>query len=262
MANHEDRFRIFDQHIPTSMSTSTDMKRLTRLSAILLQLQTRRMVNANDLAEKFAVSVRTIYRDIRVLDQIGVPIASFEGKGYSLAEGYKIPPVMFTEQEANALITAQQLINLNKDSSLIDTYKEAVDKVKAVLNYSTKDKVELLSERVAVSPASLEQPTSNSLAAIQNALTSFNVLRISYRAEGKNESSERLIEPFAFYYSMQQHWTLIAFCRLRNDFRMFRLDRIGAVYPSDLKFAPHQLSLQEYLQEKEKNFISPDKQLS
>ncbi|MBB6501245.1 helix-turn-helix transcriptional regulator [Pedobacter cryoconitis] len=244
------------------MSNNTDIKRLTRLSAILLQLQTKKIVNSTGLAEKFAVSVRTIYRDIKVLEQIGVPIASLEGKGYSLAEGYKIPPVMFTEQEANALITAGQLINLNKDSSLITCYKDAVDKVKAVLSYTAKDKVELLSKRVAVSPASLKQSTSNSLSSIQNALTSFTVLRITYQAEGKNESIERFIEPFAFYYSLQQHWTLIAFCRLRNDFRMFRLDRIITVYPTDLKFPPHQLSLQEYLQEKEKNFISPDKQLS
>lgn len=244
------------------MSTNTDMKRLSRLSAILLQLQTKRMLSANNLAEKFGVSVRTIYRDIRVLEQIGVPIASLEGKGYSLAEGYKIPPVMFTEQEANALVTAGQLLQLNKDSSLISAYTEAVDKVKAVLNYAAKDKAELLTERVAVSPASIKQATSNSLTAIQNALTSFAVLRISYTAEGKTESSERLIEPFAFYYSTQQHWTLIAFCRLRNDFRMFRLDRMGAVELTDMKFIPHQLNLQEYLLEKEKNFIATDKQLS
>jgi len=244
------------------MSNHTDMKRLTRLSAILLQLQTRRIVNATDLAEKFAVSVRTIYRDIRVLDQIGVPIASIEGKGYSLAEGYKIPPVMFTEQEANALITAGQLVNLNKDSSLIRSYNDAVEKVKAVLNYTTKDKIALLSGRVAVSLACLEQPTSSSLSAIQDALTNFIVLRMTYLAAGKKESTERLIEPFAFYYSSRQQWTLIAFCRLRNDFRMFRLDRIVTVNTTHLKFSPHQLSLQEYLQEKEINFISPDKQLS
>eukprot|EP01132_Coremiostelium_polycephalum_P018229 gene18229-21752_t len=244
------------------MSSNTDMKRLTRLSAILLQLQTKRIINSTDLAEKFAVSVRTIYRDIRVLEQIGIPITSMEGKGYSLTEGYKIPPVMFTQQEANALITAGELIRLNKDSSLTSAYKEAVDKVKAVLNYSAKDKLELLSKRVAVSPASLKEPTSSSLSLVQNALTSFTVLRIAYQAEGKNESTERFIEPFAFYYSLQQHWTLIAFCRWRNDFRMFRLDRIKTVYLTDLKFLPHQLSLQDYLKEKEKNFISPDKPLS
>lgn len=243
------------------MASANDMKRLTRLSAILLQLQTKRVVSSGDLAEKFNVSVRTIYRDIRVLEQIGVPIASSEGKGYSLAEGYKIPPIMFSEEEASALITAGQLLKLNKDSSLISAFEQAVNKVKAVLNYATKEKLELLSTRVAVSPVHIEPATSNSLALIQNALTSFTLLRIRYQAEGK-EDTERLIEPFAFYYSGQQQWTLIAFCRLRNDFRMFRLDRISEVYPMEIKFAPHQLSLQQYLEEKEKNFLSSDKQLS
>ncbi|WP_205529365.1 helix-turn-helix transcriptional regulator [Taibaiella koreensis] len=245
-----------------AMSNSTDMKRLTRLSAILLQLQTRRLINATDLAEQFAVSVRTIYRDIRVLEQIGVPIATLEGKGYSLAEGYKVPPIMFTEQEANALIMAGHLIRLNEDSSLISSYRQAVDKVKAVLKYAVKDKAELLAGRVAVSPASLRQPASESLSSIQSALTSFTVLCITYQSEIESESTERFIEPFAFYYSQQQHWTLIAFCRLRNDFRMFRLDRIRTLYHTDLRFRPHQLNLHEYLQEKEKNFTSPDKQLS
>lgn len=244
------------------MSNHTDMKRLTRLSAILLQLQTQKMVNSTQLAQKFGVSARTIYRDMNTLIQIGVPIASFEGKGYALAQGYKIPPIMFSEQEANALITAEQLMKLSKDSSLISAYQEAVAKVKAVLSYATKDKIELLAQRVALSPANPQQATSSSLLAIQHALTSFTVLRINYQAQGKTESSERHIEPFAFYYSLQQEWTLIAFCRLRNDFRMFRLDRINAVYPTELKFSPHQLSLQAYLQEKEKNFTSPDKQLS
>lgn len=244
------------------MSTDTDMKRLTRLSAILLQLQTKRVVNSTNLADKFGVSTRTIYRDIRLLGQIGVPIISLDGKGYSLAEGYKMPPVMFSEQEANALITAGQLIGLSRDSSLIRYFTDAVDKVKAVLNYATKDKAELLSKRIAVSPASVMQSGSDTLSGIQNALTSFAVLRITYHAENSRENTERFIEPFAFYYSQEQNWVLIAFCRLRNDFRMFRLDRIGSVVPTGHTFTPHQLSLQEYLQAKEKNFTSPDKLLS
>lgn len=244
------------------MASANDMKRLTRLSAIILQLQTKRVVSSGDLAEKFNVSVRTIYRDIRVLEQIGVPIASSEGKGYSLAEGYKIPPIMFSEEEASALITAGQLLKLSKDSSLISAFEQAVNKVKAVLNYAAKEKLELLSTRVAVSPVHIEPATSNSLTLIQNALTSFTVLRIQYNAEGEKQVTERLIEPFAFYYSGQQQWTLIAFCRLRNDFRMFRLDRISEVYDLQIKFEPHQLNLQQYLEEKEKNFLSSDKQLS
>ncbi|PZR29172.1 MAG: DNA-binding transcriptional regulator [Citrobacter freundii] len=244
------------------MSTATDMKRLTRLSAILLQLQTRRVVSSTTLADRFEVSTRTIYRDIKLLGQIGVPIISLDGKGYSLAEGYKIPPVMFSEEEANALITAGQLIGLSRDSSLIRNYTDAVNKVKAVLNYATKDKAELLSKRIAVSPASVMQSSSNTLSVIQHALTSFTVLRITYRAENNKESTERLIEPFAFYHSMEQNWALIAFCKLRNDFRMFRLDRIETVVPTGHTFTPHQLSLQEYLQEKQKKFTPPDKLLS
>jgi len=244
------------------MASTNDMKRLTRLSAILLQLQTKSVVSSGHLAEKFQVSVRTIYRDIRVLEQIGVPIVSSEGKGYSLAEGYKIPPIMFSEEEASALITAGQLLRLNKDSSLIIAFDQVVNKVKAVLNYTAKEKLELLSTRVAVSPMHIEPSTSSSLALIQNALTSFTLLRIRYQAEGKAEDTGRLVEPFAFYYSGQQQWTLIAYCRLRNDFRMFRLDRISEVYPMEIKFAPHQLSLQQFLEEKEKKFLSSDKLLS
>ena len=94
-----------------------DTKRLSRLTAILTQLQTKRLLTSTTLAEKFGVSVRTIYRDIRALEQAGVPILTEDGKGYTLPEGYKIPPVMFTENEANALITAEQLVLKNRDSS-------------------------------------------------------------------------------------------------------------------------------------------------
>ena len=90
--------------------------RLSRLTAILTQLQSSRIVTATALAEKHNVSVRTIYRDIRTLEKSGVPIVTEEGKGYSMMEGYQLPPVMFTEDEANALITAEQLVLKNKDA--------------------------------------------------------------------------------------------------------------------------------------------------
>lgn len=85
----------------------SDIKRLSRLTAILTQLQTKRILTSTTFAEKFGVSVKTIYRDIRALEQAGVPIFTEDGKGYSLIEGYRIPPVMFTENEANALITTE-----------------------------------------------------------------------------------------------------------------------------------------------------------
>jgi predicted DNA-binding transcriptional regulator YafY len=239
-----------------------DTKRLSRLTSILIQLQTKRLITSTSLAEKFGVSVRTIYRDIKALEKAGVPILAEEGKGYSLVEGYKIPPIMFSESEANALITVEQLVLKNRDSSLIKEYTEAINKIKAVLKYSTKQKVELLSKRIAVSTAILETNTSNSLTLIQNALTDFRILNITYQSEHKKEKTERTIEPFALYYSLQESWTLIAYCRLRKDYRMFRLDRILKVKQTELNFIPHKLTLQEYLAQKEKNFTTPDIPLS
>lgn len=234
-----------------------DIKRLSRLTAILTHLQTKRILTSTTLAEKFGVSARTIYRDIKALGQAGVPIFAEDGKGYSLMEGYRIPPVMFTENEANALITAEQLVLKNRDSSLIKEYTEAINKIKAVLLYSTKEKADLLSKRIAVSPAIPNTSTSNSLTLIQNALTDFKVLKITYRSEHKDEKTERNIEPFALYYNLQESWTLIAYCRLRKDYRMFSLGRILQIEPLDLSFMPHKLTLKEYLDNKEKKFQNP-----
>ena len=123
-------------------------KRFSRLASILTQLQSKRLITSTGLAEKFGVSFRTIYSDIKAIEQGGVPILTQEGKGYSLMEGFKIPPIMFSESEANALITVEKFVLKNGDSSLISEYSEAINKVKAVLLYSTKQKVELLSKGI------------------------------------------------------------------------------------------------------------------
>lgn len=233
-------------------------KRITRLSAILIQLQTKRILTSTGLAQKFGVSVRTIYRDIRVLEEAGVPISTEDGKGYSLVEGYRIPPIMFTETEANALITIEQLMLKNSDISLVRSYSDAVSKIKAVLKYAIKDNVDLLANRIAISPAIPNKTTSNSLTLIQNALTAFKMLNITYWSEHKNEKTERNIEPFALYYTLQESWALIAYCYLRKDYRMFRLDRILQITELEIDFMPHKLTLASYLKDKENKFITPD----
>ncbi len=177
-------------------------------------------------------------------------------------EGYRIPPVMFTENEANALITIEHLVQKNSDSSLVKEYTEALNKIKAVLLYSTKSKVEFLSKRIATSPVLPITNTSNSLTLIQNALTDFKVLKITYQSEYKNDKTKRNIEPFALYFNLQESWTLIAYCLLRNDYRMFRLDRISKIEPIGISFESHKLTLKEFLDFKEKNFVIPDIQLS
>ncbi|RYY91755.1 MAG: YafY family transcriptional regulator [Chitinophagaceae bacterium] len=234
-----------------------DIPRVARLTAILTQLQTRRLTTAKQLSEQFGVSIRTVYRDIRSLEAAGVPVLTEEGKGYTLMEGYKVPPVMFTEGEANALITASGLLAHHADTSLKAQLDAAVAKVKAVLPYPAKEKADLLSGRIALSPALAAPASTSSLVAIQEALTSFRVLEITYTAGEGNEQTARAIEPFAFYFSLQESWLLIAWCRLRRDFRMFRLDRIGSLKMGDERFEPHKLTLAEYLADKQNNFRHP-----
>jgi len=224
------------------------MNRLSRLTSILTQLQAKRLVNAMELSSKYKVSVRTIYRDIRSLEQAGIPIYTEEGKGYSLVEGYTLPPVMFTEEEANALVTGFSIISRNKDASLVENYKDAVTKIKSVLRNTQKSKAELLTSRVAYISNLSQVTTSNILSSIQIAITSLRLIDINYISLYKNEESNRFVEPQAMYHT-QGNWILIAWCRLRKDFREFRLDRIQSIKMTGDEFEDRQFDLLTYFKD-------------
>ena len=241
--------------------SKNEKPRLSRLTAILTQLQSKRILTAREIAEKHKVSIRTIYRDIRTLESSGIPIVIEEGKGYSIMQGFYLPPVMFTENEANALITAEQLILKNKDKSFTEHYESAVAKIKVTLRHTQKEKTELLSERIIFRNNADNQKTSNYVMMLQSAIANFNLIEIEYRSL-KNEDTTRIIEPFALY-STQENWLLIAHCRLRNDFRAFRLDYIKKVTVLNQYFEPHKMTLQEYFDIcREKYSNTPDTPLS
>lgn len=221
-----------------------DTTRLSRLTAILTQLQTKRLITASELSKKFSVSIRTIYRDIKALEQAGVPVLTEDGKGYTLMEGYKIPPVTFTENQANALILAEQLVLKNKDASFIKDYSAAIDKIKAVLRPDEKDKANLLSDRTRFEQNIQRERNSNNLSELQFALTNFLLTQIDYSDES-GKTTQRLIEPFALI-STQENWLMVAWCHLRKDFRYFRLDRIKKLEILSEKFSPHKMTLQEF----------------
>jgi len=222
-----------------------ERSRLSRLTAILTHLQSKRISTAPELARKFNVSVRTIYRDIRSLEASGIPIYTKEGKGYSMLEGYSLPPVMFTEEEANALITGFKMISRNKDGSLVKNYNAAITKIKAVLKSQQKDKVDLLANRVAIIQNYSKSITSNILSTVQIAITSSRFIEIKYKSLYKDEMSMRKIEPQALYHT-QENWILIAWCHLRNDIREFRLDRIVTIKMLDKVFEDRQFDLLTY----------------
>ncbi|NHF58525.1 YafY family transcriptional regulator [Flavobacteriaceae bacterium TP-CH-4] len=228
------------------MSYSSNISRLSRLTSILLKLQSRPAVKVQQLANSFGVSKRTIYRDLTALEQVGVPIVSLEGEGYTLMEGYVIPPVMFTESEANALIFGKKMIDKTKDESLIREFNSAIDKIKAVLRTSEKEKADFLAHRTIIGKNWQDETTSTFLAEIQKALTNFLVIEIHYKKAGEKKISARDIEPFAIYHNMEENWVVIAWCRLRNEYRNFRLDRIQKLTLKDEHFPPHKMTMQEY----------------
>ena len=223
-----------------------DKPRLVRLTSMVTQLQSKRMITARDLADKHQVSIRTIYRDIQTLIQSGIPIITEEGKGYRLMEGYQLPPVLFTESEASALITAQHMMAHNSDSSLREAYSAALEKIQAVLRYSQKDSTELFSDRLQIRNYRQERSTSHYFMDIQKAVTHYQLLRIQYTSQ-EQKHTERDVEPFALIQT-QEHWVMIAFCHLRQNFRMFRLDRIQHLNVLKQHFTPHDLTLEDFFE--------------
>jgi len=165
--------------------------RLARLTAILTQLQSKGLVTASEIAERHGVSVRTIYRDMRTLELSGIPIVTEEGKGYHLMEGYKLPPVMFTEEEANALVTAAKIVGNDKDASLVETYGMAIEKIMAVLKQSDKAKSELLDNRMFVLGNREAERTSDKLIEIQSAITNSKALKLDYTSAEESKHNER-----------------------------------------------------------------------
>lgn len=229
--------------------------RLARLTAIITQLQSKSIVTARELAATHGVSIRTMYRDIRTLEASGIPISTEDGKGYSLLEGYKLPPVMFTEEEANALITAEHLVARDKDQSLSEQYHAAITKIKSVMQYLQKEKTELLADRIQIRNNPEGEKTSNYLMRLQTAITNREVMHLSYNSLEKKRS-ERKIEPFAIF-STQDNWILIAHCQIRSDFRAFRLDCIENLRATGDQFEPQKMTLQEYFEMCREKYSNP-----
>ncbi|WP_341216466.1 YafY family protein [uncultured Wocania sp.] len=221
------------------------MSQLPRLISILTLLKSKRLLTATELSKKYDVSIRTIYRDIRKLEEAGVPITTIEGRGYSLMDHYAVAPVQFTEKEANALITAQHIANQSKDISFITDFNEALTKIKSVFKSSIQQKSELLSNKIHVFNWSYEEFSSDALSEIQLAITNLNFIEINYRKANDPNISFRKIEPYAFY-STNHKWILIAWCHLRNEYRAFRIDRIQNFKILQETFDDRKFNLQDY----------------
>jgi predicted DNA-binding transcriptional regulator YafY len=213
------------------------------------------LITAREIAERFEVTNRTIYRDIKTLRIAGVPIGEEEGKGYFLVEGYRLPPVMFTIEEARALITTSKILNYHTEDSLQQNYESALLKIKAVLSLKDKEKLELLNSRIGFQKP--WAPASLYLDSIQHSITENEKLKIKYQTRGEEQPKERIIHPYAVYFNGAV-WSTIAFCELRQEIREFRLDRIKELKLQQTHFKPDDsFSIEEYLKERSERLSEP-----
>jgi predicted DNA-binding transcriptional regulator YafY len=222
------------------------MNRTDRLVALVMLLQSRHVTTAAHMAGHFEVTERTIYRDLAALGEAGVPILGEAGVGYTLMRGYHLPPVMFSSEEALALVTGGLLTERMTDDTTRTAIRSALDKVCVVLPSDLQRRVHRLRESVQVhglKPGVGPVP----LGKLQTALADARVVRMRYRGIDRGEITVREVEPLGLTFYLG-HWHLVAWCRLRKDVRDFRADRIHAVEITAEASPPHaDFDLEKYL---------------
>jgi predicted DNA-binding transcriptional regulator YafY len=206
------------------------MRRADRLFQIVQILRRRRtIVTARQIAEKLAISERTVYRDIRDLIEAGTPIDGEAGVGYRLHPGYDLPPLMFDRDEIQALVLGARIVAQFGDPALARASESILGKVAGVL---PKDLEPLLADtRLFVPPARSGARSAAALAVAREALIARRRLHLRY-ADGQGEESERDVRPLGLFF-WGKTWTLAAWCEMRSGFRNFRLDRIGEATLAD-----------------------------
>ena len=214
------------------------MNRIDRLTAILIHLQSKKIVTAKELANRFDISKRTVYRDIRALEEAGVPIGSEPGIGYFIVDSYHLPPVGFSKEEASALLIANKLTEKLTDKTLQENLNSALYKIRSILNVSEKEFIENIDNHIEVfsSSAILKSNVPEKIMdIILKGIDKKVALELVYNSFSKNEDTNRIVEPVGIcHYSF--NWHLIAFCKLRNDYRDFRIDRIKSIKLTNEKF--------------------------
>ncbi|TDQ79359.1 helix-turn-helix transcriptional regulator [Sphingobacterium yanglingense] len=238
---------------------SVDLKkRFDRIVEILIQLQSKKVIKAQELADRFEVSLRTIYRDIKSLEQAGVPIIGEAGSGYSLVDGYRLPPVVFTKQEAMSFIAAEKLMEKFMDKKLMSDYKSAMYKVRSVLKHSERDSISVIENQIIMGKSSYDtfnQSVPHALQTVFESIAHKRQIALSYQGANDGQPDTRVIEPIGLFHE-NNFWYIGAYCLKREDYRQFRADRIFTIDLLAQTFTQQHISLEELMTNR-KNNIPP-----
>jgi len=222
------------------------MNRIDRLFGITTLLQAQKYVSADRIAEQFDISVRTVYRDIKALGEQGIPVSFEVGRGYFLVQGYFLPPVAFTAEEANALLLLETLGATLADQSIQAHVAAALQKVKAVLRGPDQDRLAQLASRIKLHVPEYSEGNTTYLATIQSAIANRHLLEVDYR-DKSGGSTRRQVAPIGLvFYNFT--WHFIGWCQLRQAYRDFRVSRLQHLVATTRPFTSQPLlTLADYI---------------
>ncbi|PYI52955.1 helix-turn-helix transcriptional regulator [Paenibacillus flagellatus] len=229
------------------------MNKTDRMLAVVLELQRKGTLRAVDLAETFETSVRTIYRDVQALCEAGVPIVGSPGQGYSLVEGYFLPPISFTADEAVTLLLGLDFVEQRYDEAYRAKAAASRGKIEAILPDPVRREAARTREgwRLIAAGAPADARDRDLLEPLRRAVAEERVVRFRYTkprpgADGESRESEREAEPYGLVHA-GGHWMLVARCRMRGGIRHFRLSRIDGLALTEERFRrPADFNLHDY----------------
>lgn len=227
------------------------MNKFDRVFSILILLQSKNVLTAKAISDKYQVSLRTVYRDINTLKTAGVPIIGDPGVGYSIMEGYRLPPMMFNEEEAASLLTAEKFIGKLTDAKTQANYRNAMIKIRSILRSSEKESIAKLDEAIAISDDN-NWSNQDYLHDMFRSIASKQIIQIDYR-KVDGDTTQRKLEAIGCYHQYNA-WYLIAYCLTRNDYRTFKVNRIVNLNVLKEKYHTKHISLKEYIDRQDESW--------
>jgi predicted DNA-binding transcriptional regulator YafY len=220
-------------------------KRFNRILQLYFVLQSKSAVTIEELENRFETSRRTIYRDLRALEQAGIPITCTVGTGYSIVEGFRMQPSRFTQEEVLSLMIAEKIMQQHETKFIKRHFESALIKVKGSFQVQQKNILDNLDNKLHInSGLNSESYLPNVIEVLLGSIVKRLAVSISYLKNSESNPNTRNIEPVGLFYE-SNFWYVIAFCLLRNDYRHFRLDRIKGVNTLDQSFSREHLSVEE-----------------
>lgn len=211
------------------------------MKLILLLQQSNKRLTVNDLAERFNISRRTVFRDFNALSELNVPVTWDEYKGYGIMPGYKIPPLMFTSKELATIMVGLNFVKSQVDKTLVEDAEGVELKIKEVVPKDLLEFMESLEKRTVVDPYlhyGPEKSEGGNWYLISSAISENKSITFKYRSKSDEKITGRKIDPYLIVF-YRDHWNVIGLSHKRDDTRNFVLDRMSNIQILDENFVPY-----------------------